>query len=106
MRRVIPIHLHPLNLDPAARIVAARPPLLTVYQVTGGFIACLNGRECFEGTFDTIEQARDAQDEHETGEQHEEILAGLASERAHSRIREANTGRAVQWTYDGHGGMA
>lgn len=105
MRRIIPIHLHPLNLDRSARIVAARPPLLTVYQVTGGFIACVNGRECFEGTFDTIDQAREAQDEHDTGEAHEEILAGLASERPHSRTHTAE-GRAVQWTYDGRGGMA
>ncbi len=105
MRRIIPIHLHPLNLDPSARIVAARPPMKTVYQVTGGFIACLDGRQCFEGTFDTIEEARQAQDDHETGEIHEEILAGLASERAHSRIRTA-AGADVQWTYNGRGGMA
>lgn len=45
------------------------------------------------------------QDEQNTAEAHEEILAGLASERPHSRTRTAE-GRAVQWTYDGHGGMA
>ncbi len=36
--------------------------------------------------------------------QHEEILAGLAKERAHSRIRQAN-GQPVQWTYSGTGSM-
>ncbi len=41
-----------------------------------------------------------------TEQAHEEILAGLASERAHSRFREANTGRAIQWTYNGDGSMA
>lgn len=45
-------------------------------------------------------------DQQAAADQHEEILAGLASERPHSRIREANTGRAIQWTYDGNGGMA
>jgi hypothetical protein len=33
-------------------------------------------------------------------EQHEEILAGLANERPHSRFRESN-GNPVQWTYSG-----
>jgi len=33
-------------------------------------------------------------------DRHEEILAGLASERPHSRFRESN-GNPVQWTYSG-----
>lgn len=37
-------------------------------------------------------------------EQHEEILAGLANERYHSRVADAS-GRAVQWTYNGNGTM-
>jgi hypothetical protein len=40
----------------------------------------------------------------QVAEQHEEILAGLGSERAHSRIAEAN-GRQVQWIYNGDGSM-
>lgn len=44
-------------------------------------------------------------EESETAEAHEEILAGLANERPHSRLRTAE-GRPVQWTYDGHGRMA
>lgn len=38
-------------------------------------------------------------------QRHEEILAGLASERPHSRIRDAR-GNAIQWTYNGDGTMA
>lgn len=41
----------------------------------------------------------------ETALQHEEILAGLASERAHSRFMSAN-GQSIQWTYTGHRSMA
>ena len=41
----------------------------------------------------------------EAAEAHEEILAGLASEVPHSRIRQAN-GMPVQWTYNGDGTMA
>jgi hypothetical protein len=37
-------------------------------------------------------------------EKHEEILAGLANERYHSRIADAS-GRAVRWTYNGNGTM-
>lgn len=40
-----------------------------------------------------------------TKAQHEEILAGLAGERAHSRIAEAS-GRKVEWTYNADGSMA
>ena len=43
-------------------------------------------------------------DEELAGQRHEEILAGLASEVPHSRIREAN-GTPRQWTYNGEGGM-
>jgi YD repeat-containing protein len=43
--------------------------------------------------------------EQQVADQHETILAGLAGERAHSRISEAN-GRPVQWTYDANGSMA
>jgi hypothetical protein len=43
-------------------------------------------------------------DEELTAQRHEEILAGLASETPHSRIREAN-GNPVQWTYSGTGLM-
>lgn len=108
MRRIIPTHLHPRNNDPTARLVSSRRSGDTqhnVYQVAGGFIAGVGHGQCIEGTFDTIEDARDAQDNHATGEAHEEILAGLASERPHSRIKTAS-GQPVQWTYDGHGGMA
>jgi hypothetical protein len=35
---------------------------------------------------------------------HEEILAGLAGERAHSRIRTAQ-GREIRWTYNSDGSM-
>ena len=44
-------------------------------------------------------------DEQQTAEQHEAILAGLAGQRAHSRIAEAS-GRPVQWTYNVDGSMA
>jgi hypothetical protein len=40
----------------------------------------------------------------DTAEQHEDILAGLANERPHSRIKQAN-GIPCQWTYDGRRGM-
>lgn len=53
------------------------------------------------------EAARNDQraDELATAEQHEEILAGLANERAHSRFYDAN-GQPVQWTYTGKGRMS
>lgn len=40
-----------------------------------------------------------------TAARHEELLAGLVGRVAHSRIREANTGRAIMWTYTETGGM-
>jgi hypothetical protein len=52
------------------------------------------------------------EDDKQVADQHEEILAGLAKERAHSRFRiwsgnhqQGMTLRDVQWTYDGAGGM-
>lgn len=42
--------------------------------------------------------------EQQIAEQHETILAGLAGQRAHSRIAEAN-GQPVQWTYNADGSM-
>jgi len=41
----------------------------------------------------------------QVAEQHEEILAGLAGECAHSRIADSN-GRPVRWTYNEDGSMA
>ncbi len=44
-------------------------------------------------------------DAQRAADQHEEILAGLAGERAHSRIAQAN-GNPVRWTYNADGSMA
>jgi len=52
----------------------------------------------------TWERNPTTSDEERTALRHEEILAGLASEVPHSRIREAN-GTPRQWTYKGDGGM-
>jgi len=40
----------------------------------------------------------------EVAEAHEEILAGLAGEHAHSRLVDS-TGRNIQWTYNTNGTM-
>lgn len=53
-----------------------------------------------------------SQNERETADKHEEILAGLANERPHSRFAIWRGNRyqgyqldRVQWSYDGKGGM-
>lgn len=52
------------------------------------------------------------EDEQRASDQHEDILAGLANERPHSRLAilsgnpyQGFTRRPVKWTYDGRGGM-
>lgn len=61
-RNLIDLAYHPSNLDPTARIVIDdRRTGDFVCSVKGGFIAIFGGHgECFEGLFDTAEDARAA----------------------------------------------
>lgn len=60
---VINLADHPRSLDDNSQLVwYERVPqgFNSVYQVTGGFVACLPQERCLEGLFDSVAQAQEA----------------------------------------------